>query len=123
MSRASRQLPDRNELFRLNHLRLNVFEIFERMVRSFEQSSAVAVYESLAHKRKRGNDQQGDLRHADAKCSDAFAIWAVAQAPQRHDRDGYHGRHSYASGPSACFLFVARHRVRHWLALIGNDSS
>src|SRR5579862_3783308 len=122
MRRASRQLPDRDKLFRLNHLCLNVFQVFEGMVRSLEQPRAVAVDKSLAHECERGNDEQGDLRHAYAKCSYGFAVRAVAKTPQGHNRDGDYGRHCDASRPPAPLLLLARNRIGRWLALICDDS-
>ena len=51
MSGTGGQLTERNELFSLNHLFLNVLQVIERFARGFEQARPVAVDQALAKKR------------------------------------------------------------------------
>src|SRR5579863_1360676 len=86
VSSACRQLAERDELLRLNHLRLKMLEVFERLAGGLEEPEAVAIHQLLPEEHQQSHDHQRYLRNSDAECADRRRRRTKKQGPNRHQR-------------------------------------
>ena len=62
------KLPERNKLFGLNHLLLNVLQVIEGLASAFQQPYPIMIHQSLPRKNKQCHHECCYLRNSKSKC-------------------------------------------------------
>ena len=108
------KLSQRNQLFGLNHLGLDAFQVFQRFVRGPEQPAAIVIHELLAEENQERAHDDGHLRDANAEIPHQRRVGTLPKRPQSHQRNGEDRGHGEIGRPAFELSGVRGNRLARW---------